>query len=97
MSEGSTVNVWFELETDGDEDIRTQELKLSEDTCNVPEQEVYEVLVVTEVVSMDSEKVTEMDTLSILTMVPLSGVMLTTYGALPPDEEELWLSQRSCG
>ena len=64
MSEGSTVNVWFELETDGDEDIRTQELKLSEDTCNVPEQEVYEVLVVTEVVSMDSEKVTEMDTLS---------------------------------
>ena len=84
LSDGSTVNVWFELETDGDEDIRTQELKLSEDTCNVPEQEVYEVLVVTEVVSMDSEKVTEMDTLSILTMVPLSGVMLTTYGALPP-------------
>ena len=60
MSDGSTVNVWFELETNGDEDIRTQELKLSEDTCNDPEQVVYEVLVVTEVVSMDSKKVTEM-------------------------------------
>ena len=60
MSDGSTVNVWFELETDGDEDIRTQELKLSEDTCNDPEQVVYEVLVVTEVLSIDSEKVTEM-------------------------------------
>ena len=60
MSDGSTVNVWFELETDGDEDIRTQELKLSEDTCNDPEQVVFEVLVVTEVLSIVSEKVTEM-------------------------------------
>ena len=60
MSDGSTVNVWFELETNGDEDIRTQELKLSEDTCNDPEQVVFDVLVVTEVVPIDSEKVTEM-------------------------------------
>ena len=37
-----------------------QLLKLSEDTCNDPEQVVFEVLVVTEVLSIDSEKVIEM-------------------------------------
>jgi len=47
------------LETEGDEDIRIQLLKLSEDTCRVPEQVVFEVLVVTEVVSIVLEKVTE--------------------------------------
>ena len=35
-------------------------LKLSEDNCNEPEQVVFEVLVVTEVVSIASEKVTKM-------------------------------------
>ena len=59
MSEGVIVNVLSELELEGDEDIRTQELKLSEDTCNDPEQVVFEVLVVIEVVSIVSEKVTE--------------------------------------
>ena len=37
-----------------------QELKLSEDNSNDPEQVVFEVFVVTEVLSIDSVKVTEM-------------------------------------
>ena len=49
-----------ELELEGDEDICTQELKLLRDNANEPEQVVFEVLVVTEVVSIASEKVTEM-------------------------------------
>ena len=60
MSDGSTVNVLFELELDGDEDILTQVLKLSEDNANEPEQDVFDVLVVIEVLSIASEKVTEM-------------------------------------
>ena len=60
LSEGSTVNFLFELELDGDEDILTQVLKLSEDNANEPEQEVFDVLVVTEVLSIASENVTEM-------------------------------------
>ena len=53
------MNVLFELETEGDEDICTQELKLSEDNWNEPEQDVLSVLVVTDVVSIASENVTE--------------------------------------
>jgi ubiquinone biosynthesis protein UbiJ len=49
-----------ELELEGDEDICTQLMKLSEDNSNDPEQELFEVLVVTEVESIASEKVTEM-------------------------------------
>ena len=59
MSDGSIVKVFSELELDGDEDICIQELKLLEDNTNEPEQEVFEVLVVTEVLSIASEKVTE--------------------------------------
>ena len=58
LDEGVTVKVLLELEAEGDEDIWTQELKLSEDTCRVPEQVVFAV-VVREVVSIVSEKVTE--------------------------------------
>ena len=46
-STGSSVNVLFELELDGDEDILTQVLKLSDDTLIVPAQFVSDVLVVT--------------------------------------------------
>ena len=56
-----TVNVLLELDTDGDEFIWIQVLKLSEDAWKVPEQEVSEVFVVTEVVSIVSEKVTEIE------------------------------------
>ena len=49
------------VELAGDEeDILTQLLKLSEDNLKVPEQEVLSELVVTEVLSIASEKVTEM-------------------------------------
>jgi hypothetical protein len=59
----------FELELDGDEDILTQVLKLSEDNANEPEQDVFDVLVVTEVLSIASENVTEM--LSVVIETPL--------------------------
>ena len=61
LAEDVTVNVLLELDTDGDEFIWIQVLKLSEDTWKVPEQEVSEVFVVTEVVSIVSEKVTEIE------------------------------------
>ena len=48
-----------EFETDGDEDIWIQVLKLSEETCSDPEQVVSEVFVVTDDVSIVSEKVNE--------------------------------------
>ena len=54
------MNVLFVFEIVGKEDILTQVLKLSEENCSEPEQVVSDVLVVTEVVSIDSEKVTEM-------------------------------------
>ena len=56
---GVIVKVLSELELVGDEDIWTQELKLSDETWNVPKHEVSKVLVVTELVSIVSEKVTE--------------------------------------
>ena len=59
LAEDVTVNVLIELDTVGEEDICTQELKLFEETCRVPEHVVLEVLVVTVVVSMASEKVTD--------------------------------------
>ena len=54
-----TVNVLLEFEPEGEEDIWTQELKLSEDTWNVPEQEVSDVFVVTVDGSTGSESVIE--------------------------------------
>ena len=54
------MNVLFVFEVVGKEDILTQVLKLSEENCSEPEQVESDVLVVTEVVSIDSEKVTEM-------------------------------------
>ena len=52
------MNVLFELEIDGDADICTHVLKLSEETCSDPEHVVLEVFVVTVVVSIASLKVT---------------------------------------
>jgi len=65
------------VELAGDEeDILTQLLKLSEDNLKVPEQEVLSVLVVTEVLSIASEKVTVM--LSVIaTELWLSAVVET--------------------
>ena len=54
------MKVLLELDTVGDDLIWTQLLKLSVDTWNeYPEQVEFEMLVVTEVLSIDSEKVTE--------------------------------------
>ena len=59
LSEGFTEKVFSELELEGDGDIWIQLLKLSDDNWNEPEQEVFDELVVTEELSIDSEKVTE--------------------------------------
>ena len=89
LSDGSRVNVLFELEMDGDEVITTQLLKLSEDNANEPEQDVFEVLVVTEVVSIASENVTEMLSL-IETPLWLSvGEIDETVGAVVSITNEL--------
>ena len=53
------MNVLKELELEGDELICIQLLKLLEDNWNDPEQVVFDMLVVTEVVFIASEKVTE--------------------------------------
>ena len=53
---------WFEFDTVGEEIIRTQLVKLSEETRKVPEEQlVSEVFVETEVVSIGFVKVTEID------------------------------------
>ncbi len=82
LSEGLTVNVLSELELEGDEDICTQLLKLSEDNCNEPEQVVFEVLVVTEVVSIASEKLTEMLSLIETPLWLSNGEIEETVGAV---------------
>ena len=83
------MKVLLELDTEGTDFICTQVLKLSDDTCIVPEQDVFTVLVVTEVLSIDSEKVT--DTLSV-TKTPLwlsVGEIEETVGAVVSITNEL--------
>ena len=70
------------LEAIGEEDICTQVLKLSEDTRKVPVQEVSEVLVVIDVLSIISEKVTEMDELTDTDVVVSAGETDDTVGAV---------------
>ncbi len=61
LSYGSSVNVLFELELTGSEDILTQVLKLSEDTFIVSSRQVVsDVVVETKLVSIASENVTVM-------------------------------------
>ena len=59
MSEGITEKVLLVLDALGVEEIRMHELKLFEDNCIDSEQVVFEVFAVTEELSIDSEKVTE--------------------------------------
>ena len=82
LSDEDTVNVLSELDTVGEEDICTQVLKLSEDTWKVPEQEVSEVFVVTEVVSIASEKVTEIDEETETDVSESEGEVEETVGAV---------------
>ena len=97
LADGSTVKVLPELELEGDELIWTQVLKLSEDTLKVPEQVVLSVLVVTEVLSIASENVTEMLSLSETPLWLSVGEIEETVGAVvsitmallaPKDPEE---------
>ena len=76
------MNVLFELETDGDEFIWIHELKLSDETWNVPVQELFEVFVVIEEVSIDSENVTEIDVLVETEVSPLDGEVEETVGGV---------------
>ena len=48
------------MEIEGEEFIRTLELKLSEETRNVPVQDVFDEFMVTDVASIDSENITAM-------------------------------------
>ena len=72
LSNGSSVNVLFELELAGTEDILTQVLKLSEDTLIVPAQFVSDVLVVAKLDSIPSENVTM--------KLPVTGKHLSVNG-----------------
>ncbi len=88
------------MDTVGEEDICTQELKLSEETCRVPVQDVPDEFVVTEVVSIDSEKVTEIVDKVIKTDVSeYEGEVEVTVGAvvsIPPfDPAIIYLSKVS--
>ena len=84
------MNVLFVFEVVGKEDILTQVLKLSEENCSEPEQVVSDVLVVTEVVSIDSEKVTEMLSVTeILLWLSVVEEIEETVGAVVSVVDEL--------
>ena len=82
LADGVTVNVLFELDIDGDADICTHVLKLSEETCKDPEHVVLEVLVVTVVVSIASEKVTAIVELTETEVAESAGEDEETVGAV---------------
>ena len=82
LEDGVTVKVLFELDIDGDADIYTHVLKLSEETCSDPEHVVLEVLVVTVVVSMASEKVTAIVELTETEVAESAGEDEETVGAV---------------
>ena len=80
LSDGVTEKVLSELELEGDDDICTQLKKLLDDTCKEPTHAILEVLVVTDEVSIASEKVTVM--LSTIIALKLSGETEKTVGAV---------------
>ena len=94
------MNVLLELDTEGDEFIWIHELKLSDETWNVPEQDVFDEFVVTNVVSIDSENVTVIEELTETEVSEFVGVEDETVGevvsdwspVLNPSNVVLWLS-----
>ena len=70
------------METDGDADICTHVLKLSEETCREPEHVVLEVLVVIVVVSIASLKVTVRDVFGDTDEAESAGEDEETVGAV---------------
>ena len=77
--EGVTEKVLLEFDAEGEELICTQVLKLSDETWSVPEQVVPEVFVVTDEVSIVSEKVTEMVVLTETDVSESVGEVEATY------------------
>ena len=67
---------------DGFEDICTQLLKLSDETCSDPEHVEFDVLVVTVVVSIASLKVTAMVELTETEVAESAGEEEETVGAV---------------
>ena len=61
LDDGVTENVLFEFEAEGTAVIKTQVLKLSEETSKVPERQLFTELTVIEDGTIASEKVTEID------------------------------------
>ena len=82
MLDGSTVNVLFELDAEGVDDICTHVLKLSEEFCSDPEHVVLDVLVVTVVVSIASEKVTAIVEVTETEVAESAGEDEETVGAV---------------
>ena len=79
---GVTVKIVLEFDVDGEEDICTQVLKLSEETCREPEHVVFEVLVVTVDVPIASEKVTAMVEFTATDVAESAGEDKETVGAV---------------
>ena len=79
---GVIENVLFEFDTDGVDAIWIQVLKLSDETCRVPEQDVFDVLVVMVVVSISSEKVTIMLVVMCMEVSFSAGEIEETVGAV---------------
>ena len=77
------------MDTAGDDPIWTQLLKLSGDNWNDPEQLVFEVLLVTEVLFIDSEKVTEIFSLTETELWLSAGDVEATVGAVVSIMNEL--------
>jgi len=79
---GVIVKVLSELELVGEEDIIIQVVKLSDETWNVPKHEVSKVLVVTELLSIVSEKVTETFDVIETEVSPSEGELDDTVGGV---------------
>ena len=62
-------------------------------TCIVPVQELFDVFVVIEEVSIDSENVTEIDVLVETVVSPLDGEVDVTVGGVVSDEVVVELSE----
>ena len=79
---GVIVKVLSELELVGEEDIWIQVVKPSDETWNVPKQEVSKVLVDKELVSIVSEKVIETFDVNEIEESPSEGELDETVGGV---------------
>jgi len=79
---GVIKNVLFEFDADGVDAIWIQVLKLSDETCRVPEQDGFDVLVVMVVVSISLEKITVMLVMIAMEVALPAGEVEETVGAV---------------